>query len=140
MSGNNPIRIVLDKSLRIPMEYHIFDGIVKTIIFVDKSTKVNQQYSTIPNLIMESINFKQSVIEQLLEVLFKHEIQSVIVEGGKMLLESFIQQNYWDEARVFVGSPTFVNGVKAPSIKGIKIQETTIFDDILTIYQNTSNL
>lgn len=140
MSGNNPIRIVLDKSLRIPMEYHIFDGSIKTIVFVDKNTLVNPIYFKIPNLIMESINFKENVIEQVLKVLHQHEIQSVIIEGGKQILDSFIAVNLWDEARVFVGIPTFVNGVKAPSIKGIKIQETTIFDDILTIYQNASNL
>jgi diaminohydroxyphosphoribosylaminopyrimidine deaminase/5-amino-6-(5-phosphoribosylamino)uracil reductase len=74
----------------------------------------------------------------LLSVLHQHEIQSVIVEGGKQLLESFINQNYWDEARVFVGSSFFINGVKAPFLKGIKKQETTIFDDTLTIYQNAA--
>ncbi|MDP3352466.1 MAG: bifunctional diaminohydroxyphosphoribosylaminopyrimidine deaminase/5-amino-6-(5-phosphoribosylamino)uracil reductase RibD, partial [Flavobacteriaceae bacterium] len=114
MIGNNPIRIVLDKSLRIPIEYHIFDGSVKTIVFVDKNTIVNQQYSTIPNLIIEPINFEESVIKQLLNVLFKHEIQSVLVEGGKQLLDSFIAQNCWDEARVFVGVNTLENGIKAP--------------------------
>ncbi|HEX5742583.1 MAG TPA: bifunctional diaminohydroxyphosphoribosylaminopyrimidine deaminase/5-amino-6-(5-phosphoribosylamino)uracil reductase RibD [Flavobacteriaceae bacterium] len=140
MSGNNPIRVVLDQTLRIPTEYHIFDGSVKTIVFVDKSTVVNPHYSKIQNLLIESINFEESVIEQLLNVLYQHEIQSVIVEGGKQLLESFIDKNYWDEARVFVGSPIFINGVKAPFLKGIKKQETTIFDNILTIYQNASTV
>lgn len=138
MSGTNPIRVVLDKTLRIPTEYHIFDGSVKTIVFVDKPTVVNPHYSKIQNLLIESINFEESVIEQLLSVLHQHEIQSVIVEGGKQLLESFINQNYWDEARVFVGSSFFINGVKAPFLKGIKKQETTIFDNTLTIYQNAA--
>ncbi|MDP2088959.1 MAG: bifunctional diaminohydroxyphosphoribosylaminopyrimidine deaminase/5-amino-6-(5-phosphoribosylamino)uracil reductase RibD [Flavobacteriaceae bacterium] len=137
-SGNNPVRIILDKSLRIPLTYHIFDGLVKTIVFIDKSTKVNQLYSNIPNLVLEPINFEEAVIGQLLGVLFKHEIQSVIVEGGKQLLESFIQQNYWDEARVFTGKNTFDNGVKAPKINGIKQTEINIFGDTLIVYKNPS--
>ncbi|MDO9261197.1 MAG: bifunctional diaminohydroxyphosphoribosylaminopyrimidine deaminase/5-amino-6-(5-phosphoribosylamino)uracil reductase RibD [Flavobacteriaceae bacterium] len=140
MVGNNPIRIILDRTFRIPIDYNIFDGSVKTIVLVDNSTTVNPPYFNIPNLIVEPINFNENVVEQLMQVLFNHEIQSVIVEGGKMLFNSFIQQNFWDEARVFVGSPTFVNGVKAPSIKGIKVQESRIFDDTLTIYQNASIL
>ncbi len=139
-AGKSPIRIILDQSLRIPTDYQIFDGLAKTIVFVDKNTMVNQIYFKIPNLIIELINFKENVIEQVLKVLHQHEIQSVIVEGGKQTLDSFITANLWDEARVFVGTPTFVKGVKVPTITGIKIQESVIFDDILTIYQNASNL
>lgn len=138
MCGNNPIRIILDQTLRIPITYHVYDGLVKTIVFVDKSTEVNQHYSTIHNLVVEPINFDKPIIEQVLQVLFNHEIQSVLVEGGKQLLESFIKHHYWDEARIFVGFSSLTKGVKAPSIKGIQIKETSIFDDTLTIYKNAS--
>jgi diaminohydroxyphosphoribosylaminopyrimidine deaminase/5-amino-6-(5-phosphoribosylamino)uracil reductase len=140
MSGNNPIRVVLDKSLRIPMEYHIFDGSVKTIVFVDKLTIVNQQYTTIPNLIIESINFEEDVINQLLGILFKHEIQSVLIEGGKQLLDSFVAQNSWDEARVFVSINSLENGKKAPKITSIKVSENNILGDTLLVYKNTSEI
>ena len=140
MCGSNPIRIVLDKTLRIPISYHLFDGSVKTIVFVDSTTKVSQPYLNIPTIFIETINFDAFVIDQLLQVLYNYEIQSVIIEGGKQLLDSFIAQNYWDEARVFVGSSNLTMGVKAPFIKGLKIQETTILDNTLTIYQNITAL
>ena len=135
MSGLNPIRVVLDKTLRIPIDYNLFDGSIKTIVFIDKSTVVNQYYLKIQNLYIESINFEESAIEQLLSVLHQHEIQSVIVEGGKQLLESFINLNYWDEARVFVGINTLENGVKAPKINGLKKWGTAIMEDTLLVYK-----
>ncbi len=139
-SGNNPIRVVLDKSLRIPMHYNIFDGSVKTIVLVDKKTAVNQQYKNIPNLVLEPIDFKELVLEQLLDVLFKHEIQSIIVEGGKQLLDSFLKQHLWDEARIFTGNIKFYEGIKAPQIEGNKISENIIFGDTLAIYKNPIEL
>ena len=136
MSGINPVRVVLDKSLRIPFNYNLLDGSIKSIVIIDASTDVNRQYLTISNLVIEPIDFKSNVVEQLLEVLYKHEIQSLIVEGGKQLLESFIHENYWDEARIFVGSSNLNNGVKSPEFKGVKQLEITIFDDLLTVYKN----
>lgn len=136
MCGNNPIRIVLDKSLRIPTDYHVFDGSVKTIIFVDKSTTINQQYLTIPNFFIELINYEVSIIDQMLSILYKHEIQSVIVEGGKQLLDSFLEQNKWDEARVFVGANALNKGVEAPKILSIKESEISILGDTLLVYKN----
>jgi diaminohydroxyphosphoribosylaminopyrimidine deaminase/5-amino-6-(5-phosphoribosylamino)uracil reductase len=136
-NGNNPIRIVLDKSLRIPLHYHIFDGSVKTIIVIDKNTIINDLLKSLSNIHLEVINFKESMMEQLIRVLHKHEIQSVIVEGGKQLLESFINQNLWDEARVFIGNKSFINGVASPNIKGDKLTEISIFGDSLSIYKNT---
>ncbi|MDH3381799.1 MAG: dihydrofolate reductase family protein, partial [Flavobacteriaceae bacterium] len=79
--------------------------------------------------------FEESVIEQLLSVLQQHEIQSVIVEGGKQLLESFINLNYWDEARVFVGINSLKNGIEAPKINGLKKSGTAILEDTLLVYK-----
>lgn len=136
ISGQNPIRILLDQHLKIPLNYHVFNGLVKTMVFIDKNSHIAADYLKIPNLLPLTINFKESILEQVLVELHKNQIQSVIVEGGKRLLDDFIQQNYWDEARVFTGNSTLNMGIKAPLIKGVKINETKIVEDKLTIYLN----
>ena len=50
------------------------------------------------NLEFIKINFDRNIIPQVLKILYIKRIQSVIIEGGKQLLDSFIQQNLWDEA------------------------------------------
>jgi diaminohydroxyphosphoribosylaminopyrimidine deaminase/5-amino-6-(5-phosphoribosylamino)uracil reductase len=50
--------------------------------------------------------------------LHTQKIQSVIVEGGAKLLQSFIEKNLWDEARILTGNKRLSSGLKAPQIQG----------------------
>jgi diaminohydroxyphosphoribosylaminopyrimidine deaminase/5-amino-6-(5-phosphoribosylamino)uracil reductase len=126
--GKNPIRILLDRSLRLPTNLHLFDNSIKTIIF----NEIKNYESG--NCVYIKIHFDQKLISSVLEVLYKLEIQSVIIEGGKMLLESFISSGLWDEARVFTGTKSFSAGIKAPVIESRNINQTYIVNDLLTIY------
>ncbi|AZJ31697.1 bifunctional diaminohydroxyphosphoribosylaminopyrimidine deaminase/5-amino-6-(5-phosphoribosylamino)uracil reductase RibD [Tenacibaculum mesophilum] len=128
--GNNPIRIVIDKNLRIPSEVTVFDGNVKTIIVTEEKKEENQ------HVIYEQIDFSFQVAEQICEVLHKHQIQSVIIEGGAKTLQTFIDANLWDEARVFIGDVVFGEGVKHPVFSTKLSSEEKIDNDILRIYRN----
>jgi diaminohydroxyphosphoribosylaminopyrimidine deaminase/5-amino-6-(5-phosphoribosylamino)uracil reductase len=66
----------------------------------------------------------------------KHLIQSVIIEGGTKTLQTFIDANLWDEARVFTGETSFVKGIKAPIFLAKITSEIKIKNDILKIYNN----
>lgn len=129
-AGKNPVRVVLDRTLRIPKNCHIYNGKVKTIILTEVEKKNTE------NVIFESIDFSKNVAQQICEVLCTHKILSVIVEGGKQTLETFIKDNLWHEARVFKGKISFLEGIKAPNIKGELISETNIKEDTLKIIQN----
>jgi len=111
--GKNPTRIVIDKSLRINPSFNIFDNSIKTIIFNEKVNKI------IENTEYVKINFAKEIINEILQILHQKDIQSIIVEGGAILLNTFISQNLWDEAYLFVGQRFFNNGIAAPSIKQI---------------------
>ena len=132
--GENPIRIVLDKNLRIPKNSNVFKGSVKTIVIT--RTKENRNHQEHKALFFEAIDFNKNVAEQICTVLQKHQIQSVIIEGGAKTLQTFIDANLWDEARVFTGETSFVNGVKAPVFLAKITSETKIKNDILKIYNN----
>ncbi len=128
--GKNPIRIILDRSLRIPKNYHVFDGSVKTIVITEKN-QGNQN-----NIIFEPIDFSKNMATQICDILYKHEIQSVIIEGGSQTLQTFIDTNLWDIAHVFTGISEFKDGVTAPTFIGKLISERKIKTDTLKIYKN----
>jgi diaminohydroxyphosphoribosylaminopyrimidine deaminase/5-amino-6-(5-phosphoribosylamino)uracil reductase len=71
-----------------------------------------------------------------LETLYKHNIQSLIIEGGRQTLQTFIDENLWDEARIFVGNESFENGTKAPIVVMKNIEKNTIENDELIILSN----
>nr|WP_301402766.1 bifunctional diaminohydroxyphosphoribosylaminopyrimidine deaminase/5-amino-6-(5-phosphoribosylamino)uracil reductase RibD [Polaribacter huanghezhanensis] len=141
-SGNNPIRIVLDRSLRIPISANVFDGSVQTIFLTETRNKKQEERVVISSgveksqLIFEEIDFSENIAQQICEVLQKHQIQSVIIEGGTQTLQTFIDANLWDEARIFIGEKEFKNGVEAPVISGKLVEERSIKKDVLKIYRN----
>jgi diaminohydroxyphosphoribosylaminopyrimidine deaminase/5-amino-6-(5-phosphoribosylamino)uracil reductase len=126
----NPVRVVLDKSLRIPSTYSLFDQTIKTIVLTE------QQRENKENIIFETIDFSKNIAEQICEILYKHELQSVIIEGGKQTLQTFIDTNLWDEARIFTGNVSFQQGIEAPILEGKLQSEHTILDNSLHIYTN----
>ena len=141
-SGENPVRIVLDRSLRIPLKVAVFNGNVKIIVLTEtinnkQETRLKEcLFERSRELIFEKIDFSKNVAQQVCEVLQKHKIQSVIIEGGTQTLQTFIDANLWDEARVFIGDVEFGNGVKSPSFSATIQSEEKIQNDILRIYFN----
>lgn len=118
-TGQNPIRIVLDKDVKLPKNSNIFNNEAETII-----------------ISKHDINFNEKIGSQICSLLHKKDIQSVIIEGGSKTLQTFIDEDLWDEARVFTGDMTFENGVKAPKLSGNLIFEKLIIGDHLKIYIN----
>ncbi|MEN8765253.1 MAG: bifunctional diaminohydroxyphosphoribosylaminopyrimidine deaminase/5-amino-6-(5-phosphoribosylamino)uracil reductase RibD [Wenyingzhuangia sp.] len=126
--GLSPVRVVIDRNLKIPETYHLFDGSVKTIVFTNKRI-IHEQVQ------FEKIDFTVNIIPQILKTLHEQGIQSVLVEGGKHLLETFISQELWDEAFVFVGDSHFSKGIKAPSLDGNPQKVDRLGSDLVKQYK-----
>ncbi|SNR15745.1 bifunctional diaminohydroxyphosphoribosylaminopyrimidine deaminase/5-amino-6-(5-phosphoribosylamino)uracil reductase RibD [Tenacibaculum jejuense] len=129
-TGNNPTRIVLDKSLRIPNNLSVLDRSILTIVLTEKEQDSKE------NITFERIDFSKELASQICDVLSKYKIQSVIIEGGTQTLQSFINENLWDEARVFVGEISFTKGVKAPVLKQSVTKEEKIKNNTLRYFFN----
>ena len=129
--GNNPIRIVIDQNNRIPITSYVFDNQTKTILFSNNKTLVSSE-----NCIFEVIEFQQNIAQQIIDKLYEHQIQSLIVEGGAQTLQTFIEANLWDEARIFTGNIEFENGIKAPIFNQIPYKKEEIATDELLIIRN----
>jgi len=132
--GKDPLRIVLDQHLRLPKNLHIFDGSIPSIVFTGKN---NTKYNSL-NLEYITLDFDHDIIKQICDVLFIKNIQSLIIEGGTQLLNTFISIGIWDEARIFTGNKEFKDGVKAPEIYGDTFSSTYINNDHLLILKNPS--
>lgn len=130
-SGNNPVRIVLDKSEKIEAKFHVKDNKVKTIFLTENENLLSSE-----NCIHERFLFDKTLIENILNTLVKYQIQSVIVEGGSKTIQSFIDEGLWDEARIFKGQNLFKKGTKAPTIEGEIVTKKTILKDQLTILKH----
>ncbi|MDQ3048346.1 MAG: bifunctional diaminohydroxyphosphoribosylaminopyrimidine deaminase/5-amino-6-(5-phosphoribosylamino)uracil reductase RibD [Bacteroidota bacterium] len=133
VNGKNPLRITLDKWLRVPKHFHIFDKSTPTLIFTaeDAESEHNLEYI--------KIDFSKSVVKQILEQLYNRNIRSLLVEGGEQILNSFIEEGLWDEARVFVSEKKIMKGVNAPLILKEPEEKIDVSGDILKTYRNSSN-
>jgi len=128
--GNSPLRMVIDRKLRLPKNLYLFDNTVPTLVF--NETKDEQEGHTT----YVKLNFNGSVLESLLQYLYDKGLQSVLVEGGQILINSFIRENLWDEARVFTGTKEFGAGVHAPVIRQVSPEQYRIREDVLFFYHN----
>jgi diaminohydroxyphosphoribosylaminopyrimidine deaminase/5-amino-6-(5-phosphoribosylamino)uracil reductase len=131
-SGKSPIRVVLDKDLKIKGNYHILDLNVKTIII----TQVKDKSHWLKGIDYEVIDFSKNVAKQICRVLHENNIISVLVEGGARTLQTFINADLWDEARVIIGDNSFGDGLKAPEISGNLVHSKQVETDVLNIYTN----
>ncbi len=132
--GKNPVRLYIDKKLDLQPNYFLNDNTTKTICF--NKIKSNNEKE---NSIFVKLNDTKSYIRQMLNYLYSIDIQSVIVEGGQILLQSFIDENLWDEALVFTGKQLFISGVKAPKIFSTSQQNIYFKESILTLHKNVKN-
>ena len=117
--GNNPIRIVLDQNNKISKESHIFDNQAKTI-----------------SISKNEMPFDENLAANIASFLFEQNIQSVLIEGGTKTLQTFIDSNLWDEARVFKGAISFNKGIKAPEFNFASSSKTQLTEDELVTFRN----
>lgn len=128
-AGEDPLRLVIDKSLRLSTKLHLFDRSQETIVYnglIAKKEK-NLEYIKVEG---------EDYLPEILKDLYARKIQSVIIEGGSALLNSCLKAGLWDEARVFTAAVNFDAGISAPEPKGNQIDSLTISEDQLDIYNN----
>lgn len=130
-SGNSPQKIVIDIQNKIPEIYHIRDKESEAFFITSEEIEAIDQQPIFENSI-----FDNQLPGLIMNILHKKNIQSVLIEGGFKTLQSFIDSNFWDEARVFKGKALFKKGTPAPILQGNLISQNQLIDDQLLIYEN----
>jgi len=128
--GPSPTRMVLDMQLRLPSSLKIFDGKTRTIIFNGKKQEEKD------SLLYYQLSNDKSIVKQIIQAAYQLNIQSIIVEGGAKLLQSFIDEESWDEIRKITNTSIIIpEGLPAPLQRSArKISEMKILQDLIEIY------
>jgi len=127
VDGNSPVRIIIDRELKLTRSSKVFSSKGKVIVVTNKDV-VNEA-----NITYCKIDFEKDFITSLLNKLFELSIQSVIIEGGSKLLNSFVKAGAWNEVRIFVGEKEFEKGIKAPDFDKSSAEITMVGTDKLYI-------
>lgn len=128
--GKNPIRILIDLKLEVSTNFNIYNNEAPTIIFNEIK---NEESHNIKFIKIE----KENLLQNLMNILFEEQIQSIIIEGGSYTLQQFIEAQLWDEAFVIkVKNKNLNNGTKAPKFKFKPDKITILRDNELHHFQN----
>jgi len=131
--GNQPVKLILDRELKIPIYFNLFRPSAPTYIF---NTLINKSEGLIHYV---KTDF-EDLISNLIHFLNNNGIQSVLIEGGSSLMQSFIERGFWDEARIFTGPVQFGKGLKSPHLSGRCIFEDQISNSRLRILRPAADL
>jgi len=129
--GPDPIRLVVDRELRLPSTLRLFDGQARTVVFnlIRHEEQGNLRYYQLAG--------DSSLVHQLVMALHQLKIQSVLVEGGAALLQSFIDEGYWDEARIITNETLQLSdGLVSPVLQGGRLAgQERLFSDLISYYR-----
>lgn len=136
--GRNPMRIIVDGLLRVPLKLRMFrDKLAKTIILTstkapkDKIKKLKDM--NIEIIVLHSNTGKISLREAL-EVLHEMNIKRILVEGGGDLIWNLFKEKLVDEFRITKSAYIF-GGLKAVSVvSGEGFADTSSSPKFLPIY------
>lgn len=136
--GKNPIRIVVDSSLKIDINANVVqDKSAKTIIATtDKANKdkiLKLQAQDVDVIVVDKDENDKVDIEKLLDILGQQNICSILVEGGATLSGSFVAKKLVDKVYFFI-APKIVGGKEAKTpVAGtgiLNLQEALALKDI----------
>jgi diaminohydroxyphosphoribosylaminopyrimidine deaminase/5-amino-6-(5-phosphoribosylamino)uracil reductase len=130
-SGNQPLRVVLTRTGSIGQN-RAFSGTIGTYLVF--TCNMNCDF---PDEVKIRLEDGIPAAEQVIKQLWSRNICSLFIEGGREVLNHFISEGVWDEARVFTGNQFFREGVKAPELKGTRhLKQITCSNSLLDIYEH----
>ena len=95
-TGDNPVRVVIDRHGTLPRGLHLFDGTARTIVYTTDATAAYPGDTEVVALPLPDDGSTAPILADLAS----RQIQTLLVEGGAATLRSFIDSSLWDEARV----------------------------------------
>lgn len=128
--GLHPLRIVLDRTLALPLSHYLLDDERPTWILNTAKEEAGLKH-------FKKMAFDDSLLPTLLQDLKAAGKNSLIVEGGAQLLQAFINFNLWDEARIFRTAVSLDSGIASPRLSSAQLVfQTAIDTDNLSVFQH----
>lgn len=129
IAGVNPVRILIDFDMKVPADFNIYNNEAPTLVFnsVKEGTENNIRFIKIG---------RENFLSDLMDALYREQIQSVIIEGGRFTLQQFIDGNLWDEAVVIKNENlNLENGTRAPEFPFIPKKIKAFSDNVIEFHQ-----
>lgn len=121
VEGRNPVRVVVDGSLKIPLNARVLDVSVAPTIIVTSSTAEQEKIERLRNLGVDVIVIESESplvdMSKALEALHDKGLRDLLVEGGGTLLWHLISKRLVDELRITI-SPYVIGGKDSVSLVG----------------------
>lgn len=133
--GKTPLRLVIDKNLRLPVSLQLFNGEHKTIVF---NTMQDKDYFNLTHYRLEAT---MPLVPQIIKALAGMNVQSLLVEGGAQTLQAFIDSGLWDEARIITNESMYIGkGIEAPQLRSNRpFKKEIIFTDTIRYYKKSDS-
>jgi len=130
-SGKNPARLIIDKDLKLAETAKIFNNEAPTIVFNLHKNTINFDTALNNKVYYYRLENKKNLAYQLTEACYKLNLQSILIEGGPKLLQSFIDEKLYDETRIITNEKLVIeNGMDAPVFNaGPKLKTNYIKSD-----------
>jgi diaminohydroxyphosphoribosylaminopyrimidine deaminase / 5-amino-6-(5-phosphoribosylamino)uracil reductase len=135
-SGKNPVRLAVDKNLRLSQTHKVFNNDAPTIIFNFRKHSVDAEARLKNQVYYYKLELEKELTEQICDACYKLNLQSILVEGGAKLLQSFIDNHLYDEVRIITNTEMQIgNGLSAPIANKLKkIFSQSIQKDNINIF------
>ena len=130
--GNSPLRVVIDRSLKIPLSSPLFEQASPVWIIANEEPVADYP----EHVSIYKMEFNEELLDNIMSLLYEKRITSMIVEGGAFTVKEFVRKGFWDEVWEITGDGYLGNGVTAPAISGEIISEIPIQNNTLTVYRN----
>lgn len=128
--GINPVRILIDFDLKVPADFNIYNNKARTLV-INSVKEISEEHVQ-----FIKIN-KNNFLPDLMEALYKEQIQSVIIEGGRFTLQQFINAELWDEAIVIKNENlNLENGTKAPEFRHTATRIENYRDNSISFFKS----
>ena len=127
IKGLNPIRLIIDPSLKLTNKYNIFKDNNKNIIFTNSSKRKKLNNTTI--LKFPKKNFTLSISKYLRTT----SLKTILIEGGPTTLSHFIEHKLINYMQ-FIISPTIIGS----GIDSLKLKPITNLKNAIRV-KNTIN-
>jgi len=129
--GRQPVKIILSPKGKFKANHSLNENYGSGIFLTSadlSAVRLDQSHFFDP----------QSSIQDALDILMEKQISSILVEGGSLTLNSFIESGLWDEARILTSNIKLLKGLKAPNISYLKAEKYSIDLDNLDIIYNSN--
>lgn len=132
--GKPPVKLIVGTATALPEKLKLFQSGADTIVFNSNRNNMQQGRQFIK---LE----KEGFLKQMMDEIYKLNLQSVLVEGGPTLLQSLIDAGLWNEARIITNTTMIAaDGLEAPKLANHQlIKREQILTDEIAFYKNNAN-